>query len=1129
MKSLFLRISLLMALLFCSVQSYAVDLTKLRQHYVGVESPIKALKYELGDQAMPLKQRGMQKVSTSEDPKMSITNSPGWGFLVGPDGKEWFYTQTFEVDEWYYTSSVITIFDSNLECVGEVSVTVPEGERVNQIEPFGEITEKFFDSNSSTYELSVFNHAVTDDYVGKMWVDVYSIDKGIIDTIDCEAAIYLNASEGWNSYMRFLTANTDADGMININVWKSGGWSSDGLVLDHTFQVEEKLVNYMDAAYINTYVIDGKPYYVIPHYAKEYMQPTEDIFAELVPTEDNSFVIEVYNDQYELVKEISIPMNTNEGAYFTFAGFGMFSMEDLSRGFFTGDDQLNFIVTEYDYMLENDDYRYTFNVYNESGELIKTIGENAVTWLHMSPVAGEEQQVVLVKTDTEYGSLEMVDIPSCEKVASLPGEIDGRMISSQIDRRAVGDSYQYVISTAQAAYDEDYNIIASIGWYTKEGEVDHYVDFNLGPNGEYFAAYLSTESLNPYLMDTDSEYEYVYLSKIRNERDLLDNYLTIANEDGSVIRSFTNDDEKGMYYSGGFVNWTTINPSLFIAYIDNDDNYNIDFYEMPFEKFAAGGTGTAENPYIITSAGDLQQMAVEPAAYYELGNNIDLTGVAWNPIADFTGQLDGNNFAITNLQLDNEENYCGFFAGLNENAVVKNLVFDSPVISIGNNNYYVGTLAAITMQATIENVHVLNAAISGNKDAMVGGLVANPTLYTTITGCSVQNLTIDAPNALPVGGLCGDIRTQTIIKAGYVSGDIIGLSDVGGIVGSSGQDCAITNCHAEIAVKAEEIVGGIVGSAGRNSICNNYVEGTVEATKMNMLKMASVGGIVGYLESDWSESATKIIVGNISNVSIKSLKVASGVHRIIGRTIADESYEPGEDVKTEAGLESNYAGNAATVNGNIIESDDSASVDGANIDLENATQEFYEGIGFLFGEDYENPWELAESNSLEVFFENEALSLSLDVYELTALEGETVELTATIYGTSDNELEVSDDEILNVKEVILDGNKAFISVDILKEGNATLAAKSGKLQAVCTINALSGIDEVGIADNNILFRDNIIAYSGAKEIAVYGINGVKVVGANTEELSVSHLDAGIYLVVATGFDGARSAMKIVKR
>ena len=63
MKSLFWRISLLMALFFFCKEIYAVDLTKFSGHYQGVSSPIQALKHQVGDQAMPLKQSKMHKVS----------------------------------------------------------------------------------------------------------------------------------------------------------------------------------------------------------------------------------------------------------------------------------------------------------------------------------------------------------------------------------------------------------------------------------------------------------------------------------------------------------------------------------------------------------------------------------------------------------------------------------------------------------------------------------------------------------------------------------------------------------------------------------------------------------------------------------------------------------------------------------------------------------------------------------------------------------------------------------------------------------------------------------------------------------------------------------------------------------
>ncbi len=1131
MKISFLRFVAATAILLFGLQTYAVDFSKLKEHYSGVKSPIKALKYELGDQAIPLQQHRMQKVSAGEEPSTTVKNSPGWGFLTGPDGSDWFYSQTFELDGWYYKSSVVTIYDSNLERVGRIFIEAPEGEKVNQMEAFGEITENFFDHNSNTLEISVFNHAVTEDYVGKTWVDVYTIDADKIYTIDCEAAIYVNASEGWTNYIRFLTASTDAEGVININVWRSGGWESDELISEHVFQVEEKLINYMDAAYINPYVIDGKPYYVIPHYSKEFMQPTEDIFADIVPTEDNSLIIEVYNDKYELVNQLDIPLETNEGALFTFAGFGMFSYIDLSKGFFTGDDKLNFIVTEYDYVIENDDYRYTFNVYNEEGEHIKTIGENAVTWLHMSPIKGEEDQVALVKTDTEYGSLELVNMPSCEIAVTLPGEIDGRLISTQLDRCKVDDSYQYVIGTAQAMYDEDLNIIASIGWYTKEGEIDHYVDFNLGPNGEYFSAYISAETLNPYLIDTDDEFEYVFLSKTRNEEDFLDNNLTIANEDGSVIRTFTSDNRKGYYYSGGFINWESVNPSLFIAYINNDDEYTIDFYDMPFVKYSAGGTGTEADPYIITSVGDLQQIVNEPSAYYKLGNNIDLTGYNWTPIEGFTGHLDGNNFAIENLTLNNESNYCGFFATLEEEAVVKNLIFDSPRIEIGDYNYFVGVLAAVTIKATIENVHILDAVISGNNNSTVGGLIANPTYYTTITSCSAQNISLITPNSLPVGGLCGDIRTSTIINASYVSGKIIGSSEVGGIVGLSGMDCSIKNCHAVVDVKGKQTVGGIVGSSGRYPIINNYAEGSVEATEMNMLKVSSAAGIVGYLDSDWSNSEAKIITGNISNVAITSPQGAKAVHRIVGRTISNEHYEEGEEVRIELGLENNFAGSAATINGIAIESADNSSVEGSDINLSDTTKEFYEEIGFLFGENSTNPWILTESNTPEIYFINQPLSLSLNIHSLTATEGEEFELIATVLGTDaiEFEFEVADEEVALINDVAYEDNKAHIFVKLLKEGSTTIIVKCGNLQDTCTINALSGIESVEINENNIKFNGAEIECVGANEISVYGINGICLANATADKLSVSNLDKGIYIVVATTADGTRTTKKIFKK
>ena len=155
--------------------------------------------------------------------------------------------------------------------------------------------------------------------------------------------------------------------------------------------------------------------------------------------------------------------------------------------------------------------------------------------------------------------------------------------------------------------------------------------------------------------------------------------------------------------------------------------------------------------------------------------------------------------------------------------------------------------------------------------------------------------------------------------------------------------------------------------------------------------------------------------------------------------------------------------------------------------------------------------------------------MTFDAYNLAATEGETIELIATMYGDTYIELEVSDEKILDITNVVYEGHKVVITVNVLKEGSATITAKSGKLQAECIINALSEINEVEILNSNISFSDNTLMCSGAKEIAVYGINGVKTVGVKADRLSISHIDAGIYIVVVTNANGIKNTIKILKK
>lgn len=246
----------------------------------------------------------------------------------------------------------------------------------------------------------------------------------------------------------------------------------------------------------------------------------------------------------------------------------------------------------------------------------------------------------------------MIDMPSCEKRTLFPAMIDGEGITTSIDRYPSAkndEGYQYVVNMRNAAEDEEGNVIARIGWYNPDLTLDHYAKFNLGKKGEYFTPLINNVSLNPYLFDTDNEMEYIYIAKKRRTdgTNKIDNILEIAKEDGTILRTFRGDDDKS-FRTASVVNMSDAKNELLVAYYDNNtQDYDLNFYELPFVKFAKGGNGSKENPYLISTVGDLSYMAAAPDSAYRLAADIDMNdyNYDWTPVPTFNGSFDGAHHA----------------------------------------------------------------------------------------------------------------------------------------------------------------------------------------------------------------------------------------------------------------------------------------------------------------------------------------------------------------------------------------------------------------------------------------------------------------------------------------------------
>lgn len=650
-------------------------------------------------------------------PVSSVT-TPGFGWADGPDGNQWYYTQNYKLDGYFYSGSTITLYDNNNQQVGQFDIDVPDTLQVNSIEMYSALTKKMFDRDDTSIEAMVSIHAVgnaENNYKDSYITRAYHIDGSGI-AYECEGSgMLFDASKGWNTYQRLILPIEkviDGKEYVSIDFIAPPTWGKDEPYVEHTLDIPFENINYMDGAYINCFVIEDKPYYVVAQYDTAYCTMPEDYTQDIIVTPNNHFVLKTYDRNYSLVDSVAVPIEEAPKGVYRMAAFGRMSDNDLSKGYFGPEDQFSYVVTWVDYHLQSDENTYNFDLYDNQAQRLKTICENAAEnqWFYLNNVKGKSEQMAFLQALEEGQQVQMIDVPSCEKRTLFPAMIDGEGITTSIDRYPSAkndEGYQYVVNMRNAAEDDEGNVIARIGWYNPDLTLDHYAKFNLGKKGEYFTPLINNVSLNPYLFDTDNEMEYIYIAKKRRTdgTNKIDNILEIAKEDGTILRTFRGDDDKS-FRTASVVNMSDAKNELLVAYYDNNtQDYDLNFYELPFVKFAKGGNGSKENPYLISTVGDLSYMAAAPDSAYRLAADIDMNdyNYDWTPVPTFNGSFDGAHHAIVNLSITTNDAHAGLFGMLGEDVEVKDLVFARPTIQVTDDNQFVGVLAGESTQDSIAN------------------------------------------------------------------------------------------------------------------------------------------------------------------------------------------------------------------------------------------------------------------------------------------------------------------------------------------------------------------------------------------------------------------------------------------
>ena len=274
---------------------------------------------------------------------------------------------------------------------------------------------------------------------------------------------------------------------------------------------------------------------------------------------------------------------------------------------------------------------------------------------------------------------------------------------------------------------------------------------------------------------------------------------------------------------------------------------------MPMAAFAAeaplfgGGTGTQQDPWLITSQADLIALAEflnsgnaatfdsEAAGvgncygyYFKQTADIDLTGVTWEPIGYsgdyyFAGNYDGDGHTISNATSTGKNDAQGYATagifgwvafGSVENLHVKNANF----VATGQNSYsYVGGIAGVCYESSIKNCSVVDSSLESKRDENnnCAGSIVGYSYNGTFEKCAAEN--------------------NRVTSMAYAGGFVGEQADKKNVGKSTFTNCYTANCTVTaITDKTNGLsfAGGFVGEVTRNALTveNCYVYGATLST-----------------------------------------------------------------------------------------------------------------------------------------------------------------------------------------------------------------------------------------------------------------------------------------------------------
>ena len=227
-------------------------------------------------------------------------------------------------------------------------------------------------------------------------------------------------------------------------------------------------------------------------------------------------------------------------------------------------------------------------------------------------------------------------------------------------------------------------------------------------------------------------------------------------------------------------------------------------------------------------------------------------GEGWQPIGSLSSDSDDCSTSVDGC-------FSGIFEG--NGYTISNLMIDRRITDgVG--------LFAVTDAAEIRNIGLINADINGRN--YVGGLVGRSyrNENTSTEGQIINSYVVgEVVGVYDVGGLIGRNGSDRI-DSSYVIGYVQGISDVGALIGRNNEGTVERSYAKSTVLISANNAGGLIGNNINGNIKDSYAAGDVSGS-------AAVGGLVG-------RNRGRIVNCYTTSGVFASSRIAIGIYKLAG-------------------------------------------------------------------------------------------------------------------------------------------------------------------------------------------------------------------------------------------------------